>query len=369
MFYGELNTENIVTHAGLFLVCCIALGVGCFSETSEVAELKLIRVDSIQTTSSVLIADVYSAAYSQGSYWIVDPIQSNLISFSHTIEDSITLKVFALSGSGPGQCYSPEEVLALPCGTIGVNSFYEGKIIFFNRWGEYTQETVFGGASPIHLRALSDTTYLGKTFIHTPPYGGTRLSVWNTDGTMEREVHSRITDYDEYGNYQSATNIIYTASTNGIIYYANSCNNEFEIFMVDANGEQQSFFRQDWEPLMKSEERLDYERSIALNDWVQCTGSSEGFSYEPQVELPSITYLGVDADQNIWVRTPIGASPYFIVLDDSGQHIFNCSFSPPSYQECSGWSIIFSNTKILAIPRNAAIEPKVYILEVADAET
>jgi len=153
-------------------------------------------------------------------------------------------------------------------------------------------------------------------------------------------------------------------SPEGIVYIAPRSSDEYGIRGFNSDAEVVFELSLDMPTMKKTDPEIEEERAFRIAQLISL--DAPGTTYEPQPYRPQITGLGVDAENNLWVRRGTATIPTLDVFDPSGNYLFTAMI-PEAGEDGLYWKVVVDQYGILAYSENpAAGFQQVFILSEAD---
>lgn len=278
------------------------------------------------------------------------------------------------NGVGPGEFNTPYFIAPLGNDFI-LSAIGESKVMYFDSTLNFLKEesfvympSSFRPGCPIFVSAVDETLFVGTNFSlnRREEYieAGTELALWNGNN-LEHSYRVRTADHFNPITYQVDTQI-YSCfdQQTGRLYWADRQTDSYLVNCVEiASDSEWVFIQQDWEPELKSDSVIVYEREKAILAWTEGTGGPPDFDFDIDSYYASFNGLYVGPEGRLWVRKANRKKPYFDVFDIDGSFLFECAVRLSDWQDCGDWIIRVSRNGFLATPNDPAIAPKVYILQ------
>jgi len=162
---------------------------------------------------------------------------------------------------------------------------------------------------------------------------------------------------------------IYTTGDGGVVFVARAKASAFLVEKFDPEGNligvislPEAF--PEPKPAWLIQQQVDHIQRMFL----QSTGSPPDFPIIVQETFNMMDYMGVDADQRLWVLRGNYLEPVFDVFGPNGTREFVCTVKLPEWQECDRWRFHVGRGGFLAFPENPDLFPVVYRMELAATE-
>ncbi len=276
------------------------------------------------------------------------------------------IREFSPEGSGPGEFLGLDRLGCDEYGNIMLASFYDRKLAWFDPEFSLIEEVIFTSGNrggPMRVYPVPDTGFVVLTSIfQLPDSAGCEVALFRGSGEPETIYRSRLALYDQYGNYQIATGMIFITDHLGRVYIANRSTDTFNIICYSPEGDTLYCIDKPYEPVRRSQEEIDNALEGARQNWIDGTGSAEGFNWEPPEYHPSIRSMMVDGIGRLWVRGG-GIDALYHVFSETGEYLHDCALVMPDWQGVDDWAVHIGPYGIIASTRNPELYPVVYMLE------
>jgi hypothetical protein len=362
-----------------FLFTGIAILLACADRGDElVLECNLVVVDSIGVLESddnyMLVWPVDARFSPDGNIAVVDMMKNTVLFYNSEGE---FMRSVGEEGEGPGRFRTPVLIRFASDGSFIVDC--ENGISCFGSDYEFDHRMQWPRYRPRPIELLDDGGFIGlqqDVEGYEQGYSCT-YDVGRWYGEEEPSIICYSGEYtvpmpDESGTMDQSERrgqiFFACASRDGRVFFAPGTPESFEILGFEPNGRQ--FFHvedPDYQPVRKTEEEIQEQ----IDDWESTSNrlgeGSDGLSIRPDPFKPSITGLGIDDQERLWVRLGYYPGTVFRVYDMNGDVLFHAGIAghDPGYLD---WAINIDENGILAFPRNPEDYSRVYILELVEAE-
>lgn len=274
------------------------------------------------------------------------------------------LSEFAPAGGGPGEFTSIDRLGCDEHGNMMLAGFYDRKMAWYDRNLELLDEVVITSSrsGPMKAYPAPDTGYVVITQIFEEPLSaGSEVALFR--GSQEPEVtyRKRLAPFDQFGDYQIKTAMVFTADQDGRVYIADESFDTFSIACCTPEGDTLYVIERPHEPVRRPQEEIDRVLELARRRWTEATGSPAGFEWEPPEFYPSIASLAVDGEGRLWVGSG-NDNTLFHIFDHSGEYLHDCTLMMPRWQDPGRWAVDINPYGILASTGDPELYPIVYML-------
>ncbi len=282
------------------------------------------------------------------------------------------LRSFGRQGSGPGEFQMASMLDVAPDGRIVVCDAMGQKLVYFGPDGEYRDALEgFFPAPPVMIDAL-DSAVVGiqPAFEQTEDgvFSGMALRRWEEGVTPVVTYHQDLKAFDPENMMTDMMEdmMVFEAAPDGRVFRSSIGSARFVLVGYEPDGTEFLRIEEGIEPVAKTEEELAEEIELMRSRFAQGGAPPEMIEgYQPQPDRPSVAGLLLDDQGLLWVQLGTTETPTFFVLDQSGQRRLIAGLDYPG--DASNWSFsAMQGGRMLAVDVNAAVYPKVYILEVQE---
>ena len=155
-------------------------------------------------------------------------------------------------------------------------------------------------------------------------------------------------------------------SQEGIVYIAPRSTDEYVIRGFERDAEEVFELPLDMPKVEKTDIEMEEEEVFRIAQLISL--GAPGTTYEPQPFRAQITGLGIDGENNLWVRRGTETVPTLDVFDPSGHYLFTARI-PEAGEDGLYWKVVVDRYGILAYSENpAAGFQQVFMLSEAGEE-
>lgn len=306
-----------------------------------------------------------------GRILVLDIQKSYLSLFS---EDGQYLRDIGRKGAGPGEFQFPMSFAALSDGGFAVADMMSRNISFFDSSYEYTnQMNEFFPSPPMRITGGLNNSFIGmNTSLNMGEdevSASMDLSSWSISEEPDLVYFSLPLEIDmsEGGASISARGgFVFDTGQDGSVFLADASDSTFVIEGYSAIGEHLVSIEQPWERVEKSPEQLE-DGGLAMSFSMGDEGSSAN---RTRVEdtypwCNAIRSIGIDSQQQIWVRLGSEMIPTFQVYDYSGNLLFIAVFEEFGI-EGRHLDIVIDEHGLLGFEIDPSDYPKIYLMKLQD---
>ncbi len=280
--------------------------------------------------------------------------------------DGEYIREFSPEGTGPGEFLGIDRLGCDEHGNIMLASFYDRKLAWYDPELFLIDEVVFTSGNmggPMRVYPVPDTGFVVLTSIfQLPDSAGSVVALFRGSDEPEITYRKRLTIFDQFGNYQAATSMIFTTDQYGRVYIADRSTDTFSITCYSPEGNTLYCIDKPWEPVRRSQEEIDNSLETVRQNWIDATGSAEGFNWEPSEYHSSIQSMMVDGTGRLWVKGG-GVDTLYQVYSETGEYLHDCALVMPDWQEIDSWAVHIGPYGIVSSTYNPEMYPVVYMLE------
>ena len=276
------------------------------------------------------------------------------------------IREFSPEGTGPGEYLGIDRLGCDEHGNIMLASFYDRKLAWFDPELSLIEEVMFTSGNmggPMRAYPAPDTGFVVLTSIfQEPDSAGCVVALFRGSDEPEIIYRRRMTIFDQIGEYQIATEMIFTTDRYGRVYIADRSTDTFNITCYSPEGNTLYCIDKPYEPVRRSQEEIDAAFERVRQNWIDATGSAGGFDWEPPEYYQSILSMMVDGTGRLWVESG-GVDTFYQVFSETGEYLNDCTLLMPDWQEIESWSVNIGPYGIVASTKNPEMYPVVYMLE------
>jgi hypothetical protein len=365
------------------IVLLLLLSCGADQETAETTQAdEPVAIDtlllSVQDTlgvefgdSSYVFASLMQVGHDvDGNILVLDLVRNSIDLYSGF--DLTHMGSIGRSGPGPGEYEFPLSFAALSEGGLAVSDMMARNVVVYGPGYSYIDEMQGFGQNgpPSGLIGGAGNTIVGNQMRITPSESGIDgsllIGAWSTSNTDPEVIY---TDFPvEVGSEGGgisviAPTVLVAAGPDGSIFIAESSDSVYLIEGYLPNGEPLVTISRDWERVPKSEEEME-EGMLGLSIMMDDGGTTID---RPRIEdedpyRPAIYSIGVDVNQNIWVRVGSSEKPTFHVYDYEGNMLFVAVLDELGTVAGRRARFVIDSGGILGFDPDPEDYPKVYIV-------
>lgn len=332
----------------------------------------LVPYDSIGVSvgdSSYMLGDIWATSYTdEGNIAILDKTYGGIRFYS---DDGIHIEDFVPRGEGPGEFLSLDRMCFDSEGNLILASYYDRKVALYSSELEFINEIVFtsGRNGPVRLDAGNDSSFVLMNFITEGDSIGTEVALFKDDQVPEVVYRKRMVSFDEGINHQKFTGMVFATSDEGRVYIADLYTQNYLITCYSPQGESLfTFGDRNYEPVYKPDSLVEYQTEMALEQYIDHYGTSDGFNYEPSPLFYPITSIAVDSNERIWVRGDLNTDEARI-FSSNGTYLYTVKGIFQNGQDADGYNFRVNPRGVLVDLRNPEEYPVVYqVNEIRDPD-
>ncbi|MCK4506181.1 MAG: hypothetical protein KAW14_11225 [Candidatus Aegiribacteria sp.] len=276
------------------------------------------------------------------------------------------IREFNPVGTGPGEFLGIDRLGCDEYGNIMLASFYDMKLAWFDPELSLIEEVMFTSRNrggPMRVYPVPDTGFVVLSSIfQVPDSAGCEVALFRGSDEPETVYRKRLAIFDQMGEYQIATRMIFTTDRYGRVYIADSSEDTFNIVCYSPEGDTLYCIDQPYEPVRRSQEEIDNEFERARQNWIDATGTAAGFDWEPPGYHLSIQSMMVDGIGRLWVKGGGVDAPYH-VFSETGEYLHDCMMAMPDWQDVDNWVVHIGPYGIIANTDDPEQYPVLYMLE------
>lgn len=348
----------------------------CGYESGKTAPGESVGVDTLHylVPYDSIGIDIGDSCYVFGAIWgrcvfpdgTIGVLDRSIISVKFYTPEGEYIREFNPVGSGPGEFMGIDRMGCDEYGNIMLASFYDRKLAWFDPELSLIEEVMFTSGNrggPMRVYPVSDTGFVVITSVfQEADSAGSEIALFRGSDEPEIIYRRRMTIFDQYGHFQAATRMIFTADRYGRVYIADSSEDIFNIVCYSPEGDTLYCIDLPYEPVRRSREEIDNLLERARQNWIDGTGSAEGFNWEPPEYHTSIQSMMVDGTGRLWVKGG-GVDTLYKVFSETGEYLHDCTLVMPDWQEAGTWSVHIGPYGIVANTNDPEQYPVVYMLE------
>lgn len=381
-----MNIKVYVASAVVLIIGMVLLGCSGSEENASVTEesnltgavhLELITDYSIGIelgdTNYVFGQIVEAYLNENGDVLVLDMSTMNVRKFSSVGE---FVGSAGRQGTGPGEFQRPRGMTVLGNSDFIVSDMAGGVICVFDdslNWKENI--TGFFPRPPFTVRSAGDSAFVGMLPAFDREEGLSGYSIVRMDNSSEP-----VTVYDEemrtfdpslIGPLGAEKNPIFTSDNTGHVFIAEPGTDVIRITGYSQAGETFLSIRESIEKVEKTQEELAQEQA-EFEEFSTRRGSHGGrmsgmeLSFDPVLYRRSVTDLGVDSEDRLWVRLGTYRYPFWNIYNFEGELLFTASLEIDDPDIDYMVVRINENGAVAWIP-DPITWPRVLVLEIPDA--
>ncbi len=361
----------------LIVLALVALVIcSCGEDSGESASVERVDADTLYYLmpcdsigidigdSCYVFGDIWArCAFPDGTTGVLDRSTGSVKFYSPNGE---YIREFKPLGSGPGEFMTIDRLGCDMLGNIMLASFYDRKLAWFDPEFSLIEEVMFTSGNrggPMRVYPAPDTGFVVVTSIfQAPDSAGCVVALFRGSDEPEIIYRKRLTIFDQFGEYQVATSMIFNTDQYGNVYISDRSEDTFNIVCYSPGGDTLYCIDQPYEPVRRSQEEIDNALENARQNWIDATGSTAGFNWEPPEYHSSVSSIMVDGTGRIWVKGG-GVDTLYKVFSGTGEYLNDCTLLMPDWQEIGSWSVNIGPHGIVASTDNPEMYPVVYMLE------
>ncbi|MCD4707842.1 MAG: 6-bladed beta-propeller [Candidatus Sabulitectum sp.] len=310
-----------------------------------------------------------------GDIFAVDWIKCTIFRYSSSGD---FIQRIGRRGSGPGEMLQPGNPAILDDGSICVFDYELG-------WQRYDSDGIsissgpFLRPFPMQIMALDSTSVLGMlsglsredNYLIT----NKRICRWDADDPDSVQVEYFCSEYllDAVDIIQFRKDIVrvdffpilFTAG-HGFVCVAPEPRTEPLLLLFHEDASVMDTLTLPYPEVTRTEEEILEQKRFVEELFYHTSRYTHQVEWEPFLNKPMITNLGVDSLNRIWVQRGFEQCPTFDLYDTSGEHLMTAVL--PGRDDTDHWKFNISRRGILAVPEDPESYYSVYMIRFAEVK-